>query len=42
MTHIGIANFFGPIPKDYYYDKSGGYSIVVQIVMDYNKQFFDL
>jgi len=32
MTHIGIANFFGLIAKDYYYDKSGGYSIDVQIV----------
>jgi hypothetical protein len=44
--HGAISGTHSVIPKpfveDYYYHKSGGYSVVAQAVVDCDKQFLDL
>jgi hypothetical protein len=41
-THIAICKPSKPFVEDYYYHKSGGYSVVAQAMVDCNKQFLDL
>lgn len=41
-THIHIVKPRILYPKDYYYHKTGGYSIIVQTIFDSKKRFIDL
>lgn len=41
-THVVIIKPSKPFAKDYFYYKSGGYSVFAQVVVDNNKQFIDL
>ncbi len=40
-THISIVKPFA-YPKDYYYCKSNGYSVVAQVVVDCKKNLIDV
>ncbi len=40
-THISIVKPFS-YPKNYYYHKSSGYSVVAQTLIDCNKRFIDV
>jgi len=41
-THIQNLKPKTTFPKDYYYHKKGGYSIIVQSIVDSKKTFFDI
>jgi hypothetical protein len=41
-THISIVKLQGGFVKDYYNHKRGGYGIVAQAMVDYNKKFINL
>ena len=41
-TNIAIHKLGGQYCEDYYYHKSGGYSICVQVVVDCSKRFLDI
>jgi hypothetical protein len=42
ITHISILKPLGPFLKDYYYHELHGCNIIVQKVVDCNKQFTNL
>jgi hypothetical protein len=41
-THIHVVKPWILYPEDYYYHKTGGYSIIAQAVVDSKKRFIDL
>jgi hypothetical protein len=41
-THISIARPQGAHATYYYYHKIGGYTIIAQVVIDYNKRYIDV